>query len=77
MAWMPAYIAVSNLLSTISMIDILYLQEITKPRHLYVPSVLLHGQIQNGAKGIYWQASVINHDITSSGRKGVERERGE
>jgi hypothetical protein len=38
--------------------------------------VLLHGQLQNGARDIYWQASVLNRDITISVRKGVERERG-
>jgi hypothetical protein len=39
--------------------------------------VLLHGQLLNGPGEFYWQASVLNRDITSSGRKGVERERGE
>jgi hypothetical protein len=43
----------------------------------YVLSVLLHGQLLNGARDIYWQASILNHDITSSVRKDGERERGD
>jgi hypothetical protein len=31
------------------------------------------GQLLNGARDIYWQASVLNRNKTSSGRKGVER----
>jgi hypothetical protein len=36
--------------------------------------VLLQGQLLNGARDIYWQVFALNRDITSSGRKNVEKE---
>jgi hypothetical protein len=37
----------------------------------------LDGQLLNGARDILWHTSILNRDITSSGKKGVEGERGE
>jgi hypothetical protein len=37
-------------------------------------TVFPHGQLRNG--DVYWQASVLNCDITSRGREDVEGENG-
>jgi hypothetical protein len=58
-------------------IDILYLLKIPSWAITHVLTVFLKEQL-NSAKDIYWQTSVlIAIYITSSGRKGVEIERGE